>query len=166
MIPVCTLWGKWPCQRPYLSCLIAVFVLLFFVASVCQDKRTNPAAQQGFWITVKNLSALRASLPSRVGDSSSFNGCSLLQTWSGSAYQFSPAWQRHKPHVRTPAYPVTLRCRPQTQASRCVEHVQFAQSCILWGKTLKEEVIDQLLTELALWLNLDHTLIYPYESFI
>lgn len=40
----------------------------------CLPGQTDkPAAQQGSWITVKNLSGLPASLPSREGDSSYFS---------------------------------------------------------------------------------------------
>lgn len=173
--------------------LMAVIILLFLLScsSLPVFARTNRQAgsSAGFLDYCEESVRAPCLLPLQRGGFLLFQQptLSLSQTWSGSVYQFSLAWQRHKPHVRTPTYPASLQYRPQSQASRYVVHVQVCtvqlaqhevtkselmcgdtKSCILWGNTLKEEVIDQLLTKLlsllaaALWLNLDHTLIYPY----
>lgn len=109
----CTKWIKWPCERPYLSCLIAAVIPLFLSWSLPVFARTN--RQAGSSAGVLDYWIYQSSLPSEVGDSYFSLGLSL-QTWSGSTYQFSLPCKRQKPHVRTPTYPVSRQYRPQSQA--------------------------------------------------
>lgn len=87
----------------------------------------KPAAQQESWITEKNLSA--PPPPSRAGDSSCFtNGLSLSlfsrsRTRSGSAYQFSLAWQSHESHfesTRVSCFTSAQNLRARPLAAQCM----------------------------------------------
>ena len=125
MVHAFTEWIKRPCERSYPSCLIAVIILLFLLScsSLPVFARTNRQAGSSAGVLDYCEESARApclspspperGIPISASDSLSL---SLSQTWSGSAYQFSLARQRHKPHVRTPAYPVSLRHRAQSQA--------------------------------------------------
>lgn len=90
------------------------------------------AAQQGSWITVKNLLGLPSSLPSRVGDSC-FSFRLSLQTLSGSAYQFSHGMAKTETTCGSTAYPVSLQYRPQSQASRWAGGVHMQGLCCTVG---------------------------------
>lgn len=75
-----------------------------------------------------------------------------LQTWSGSTYQFSLAWQRQKPYVTALRYPVSqyiIRERCSVGSVRARKNMLFF--CFLFFlHALKQEMIDQLLTRLIL----------------
>ena len=91
--------------------------------------RTNRQAGSSAGVLDYCEEPARGSLPPRGGDSC-FSFRLTPQTWSGSAYQFSLAWPWQKPHVRTPAYHVSLH---YSQSPRWAGGVHLQGVCSVWS---------------------------------